>query len=234
MLARPTSLVLVSSAASGHRAVSSPARKVTVGVLVAGIVLAAALAIGDVWVVRAGVALAIATAVTGVVLAWREATIDRRAAARRDLEIARAQGLELSRERRSNISVVNSLEARNNAIATRVDDLTTEIRTLRAEIATLRKVKGELVQDIAERDVDLMALRNELLKAQQELRKLVGDEAEVFAMPRRGALKAHSAESEWATLPTAEELWSDGDHPTVVDMKALVYPTPEQEQRRHA
>ncbi len=202
--------------------------------LVAGVVLAAALAIGDVWVVRGGVALAIATAVAGVVLAWREATIDRRAAARRDLESARAQGLELSRERRSNISVVNSLESRNNAIATRVDDLTTEIRTLRAEIAVLRKVKGELVQDIAERDVEMVTLRNELVKAQQELRKLVGDEAEVFAMPRRGSLKGVSAESEWAALPTAEELWSDGDHPTVVDMKALAYPTPEQEQRRHA
>ncbi|WOP17250.1 hypothetical protein [Raineyella sp. LH-20] len=223
----------MSSAASGRRAVSSPARKVTVGVLVAGAVVAAALAIGGLWVVRGGVALAIVTAVTSVVLAWREATLDRQEVARRDLENARAQGLELTRERRSNMSVVNTLESRNTAIASRVDDLTTEIRTLRAEIASLRKIKGELVEGIAERDVELLALRTELAKAQQELRKLVGDEAEVFAMPRRGAVKESA--SEWAALPTAEELWSDGDHPTVVDMKALVYPeTDEQVQRKHA
>lgn len=205
----------------------------TVGVLVAGAVVAAALAIGGLWVVRGGVALAIVTAVTSVVLAWREATLDRQEVARRDLENARAQGLELTRERRSNMSVVNTLESRNTAIASRVDDLTTEIRTLRAEIASLRKIKGELVEGIAERDVELLALRTELAKAQQELRKLVGDEAEVFAMPRRGAVKESA--SEWAALPTAEELWSDGDHPTVVDMKALVYPeTDEQVQRKHA
>ncbi|QGF23933.1 hypothetical protein [Raineyella fluvialis] len=203
----------------------------TVGVLAGGVVVAAALAIGEIWVVRGGVALAIATAVAGVVLAWREATLDRRAAARKDLEAARAQGLELSRERRSNINVVNSLEARNNAIATRVDDLTTEIRTLRAEMATLRKVKTDLVQGIAERDVELITMRNDLIKAQQELRKLAGDEAEVFAMPRRTPLEAAPL---WGALPTAEELWSDGDHPTVVDLKALAYPAPEEEQRKHA
>lgn len=220
----------MSSAASGRRAVSSPARKLTIGILVAGLVVAAALAIGTVWIVRAGVVVAAATAVAGVALAWREAVIERRAAARRDLEQARAQGLELSRERRSNISVVNSLESRNNAISSRVDDLSTEIRTLRAEIATLRKLKGEMVETIAERDGELTDLRHDLRKAQSELHGLLGEEAEVVAIPR---LVASSSATGWSAVPTAEELWSDGDHPTVVDMQALAYPET-LEQRKHA
>lgn len=231
-LVRAARLILVSSAASGRRAVSSPARKLTVGVLVAGIVVAAALAIGTVWVVRAGVALAAITAVSTVLLAWREAALERRVAARRDLENARAQGLDLSRERRSNISVVNSLESRNNAIASRVDDLSTEIRTLRAEIATLRKVKGEMVHAIAERDVEVDTLRHDLRQAQATLQKLLSEEAEVFAMPRRST-GGEEAAADWSAVPTAEELWSDGDHPTVVDLKALAYPDVP-EQRKHA
>ncbi|SDC06693.1 hypothetical protein GA0111570_11726 [Raineyella antarctica] len=223
----------MSSAASGRRAASSPARKLTIGILVAGLLVAAALAIGTVWVVRAGVLLAAATAVASVLLAWREASIERRAAARKDLDQARSQGLELSRERRSNISVVNSLESRNNAIASRVDDLSTEIRTLRAEIATLRKLKSEMSQTIAVRDVEMSSLRQDLQKAHAELQHLLADEAEVYALPRRGTMTEDSSPV-WAAVPTAEELWSDGDHPTVVDMKALAYPEPAPEQRRHA
>ena len=223
----------MSSAASGHRAASSPARKLTVGILVAGLLVAAALAIGTLWVVRGGVLLASITAVVSVTLAWREATIERRAAARKDLEQARAQGLDLSRERRSNLSVVNSLETRNDAIASRVEDLGTEIRTLRAEIAVLRKLKGEMAHTIAERDVEMLTLHQELQKARTELQMLVSDEAEVFALPRRGAA-AEGPSAAWADVPTAEELWADGDHPTVVDMKALAYPEIASEQRKHA
>lgn len=223
----------MSSAASGRRAASSPARKLTIGILVAGILVAAALAIGTLWVVRAGVLLASITAVVSVTLAWREATIERRTAARKEIEQARAQGLDLSRERRSNISVVNSLETRNDAIASRVEDLGTEIRTLRAEIAVLRKLKGEMAQTIAERDVELLTLHQELQKARTELQMLVSDEAEVFALPRRGAV-AESPSATWADVPTAEELWSDGDHPTVVDMKVLAYPDTAPAQRKHA
>lgn len=222
----------MSSAASGRRAASSPARKLTIGILVAGLLVAAALAIGTVWAVRAGVLLAAVTAVAGVLLAWREARLERREAARRDLEQQRAQGLELSRERRSNISVVNSLESRNKAITSRVDDLSTEIRTLRSEIATLRKLKGEMAHAIAERDVELITVRHDLQKAQAQLHKLLADEAEVYALPRRGSL-VEGSDGTWSAVPTAEELWSDGDHPTVVDMKALAYPDAP-DQRRHA
>lgn len=221
----------MSSAASGRRAASSPARKLTIGILVAGLLVAAALAIGTVWIVRAGVLLAAATAVASVLLAWREARLERREAARRDLEQQRAQGLELSRERRSNISVVNSLESRNNAIASRVDDLSTEIRTLRSEIATLRKLKGEMAHTIAERDVELISVRHDLQKAQAQLQKLLADEAEVYALPRRGSSLDGAG---WSAVPTAEELWSDGDHPTVVDMTALAYPEADPDQRKHA
>lgn len=223
----------MSSAATGRRAAPSPARKLTIGILVAGIIVAAALAIGTVWVVRVGVGVAAATAVAGVALAWREATLERRAAARRDLEQSRAQGLELSRERRSNISVVNTLESRNSTIASRVDDLGTEIRTLRAEIAVLRKLKGEMAETIADRDVELFGLRHDLQKAQRELHGLLGEEAEVVTMPRRVSA-AEGGTSSWSAIPTAEELWADGDHPTVVDIQALAYPEIAPQQRKHA
>lgn len=226
----------VSSAATGPGAGSSPARKLTIGVLIAGGVAAAALAVGTVWIVRGGVALAVLTAIASVLLAWREARIERREAAVRDLQLAREQGIALSRERRSNIAVVNSLESSNSAIAERVDDLGAEIRSLRSEIAMLRKLKGELAHDIAERDNEVVGLRRELTKAQAELHKLLADEADVYAISRHGSYGEDSS-PEWAAVPTAEELWTDGDHPTVVDMKALIFPDVADrvdDQRKHA
>lgn len=199
----------------------------------AGLILAAALAIGGVWIVRAGVALAAATAVVSVALAWREARFERRALARNELEAVRAQGMELSRERRSNISVVNSLESRNKAIAARITDLTAEIRVLREELTTARKVNSGLVEELADRDETLTELRTDLEHAEEELRALLGSRADVVAMPRRGSVTAEASD-QWAAVPTAEELWSDGDHPTVVDLKALSRQDLARIERKHA
>jgi len=202
-------------------------------VLVAGLILAAALAIGGVWIVRAGVALATVTAVVSVVLAWREARLERKARARDELEAVRAQGMELSRERRANIAVVNSLESRNKAIAARITDLTAEIRVLREELITVRKVNSGLTEEVADRDETIVELRTDLAHAEEELRALLGSRAEVVTMPRRGTVAVVSSD-QWAALPTAEELWSDGDHPTVVDLKALSGQDLERLERKHA
>jgi len=41
----------------------------------------------------------------------------------------------------------------------------------------------------------------------------VNGSIDVVGMPRR------AQRSQWDALPTAEDLWSDGDHPTVADLE---------------
>lgn len=227
-------MAVVSSNSNGRKASLSPMRKATIGVLVAGIIAAAALALGSAWVVRIGVAVAALTAIVAVALAWHDAKIQRQAREAENLEATRAQGADLHRERQSTMAVVDSLKSRNSRISGRVSELSGVINDLRTEIADLRTENSELSSDLARTQSRVEQLRAELRLAEAELAAInEEDEAEVFAMPRRGL--PQDADT-WAAVPTAEELWADGDHPTVVDMEAIIFPESLEgpEQRQHA
>lgn len=81
-----------------------------------------------------------------------------------------------------------------------------------------------------ERDHRIKRLSEDLAEREEELRVLRGDEgdAEVLAMPR------HAAKADWDALPSVEDLWSEGNFPTVVDLPALTLPAASQEMRKHA
>lgn len=148
------------------------------------------------------------------------------------LEQARAHGEELSSERADNLSVLDTLEGRLTAqrqhtevLEHRVSTLRTQVKGLRREIATLlpevsslRGDKAALRDRLAEQDATVDDLRAELARREHELAALT--DGEVLTLPRRG-------------VPTAEQIWSDGNHPTVVDLRAVgAEPEPEQQRRQ--
>lgn len=259
----------MSSNEKARKATMSPTRKATLGVLIAGTIFAAALAFGSVWIVRLGVGLAIATAIFSVVLAWHESTRERQARERAALEATHAQADDLHRERQSSMAVVSSLKSRNSRISNRVEELSDTIAELREELFQLRfnntslTAENQLLNghndtlraELKQSKTRVVALNQQLRRAEAELKALTTgqDDAEVVELPRRFEAQSSAEEaaqveqtdladtSEWEAVPTADELWTDGDHPTVVDMKAIALSDialPELEQnedeRRHA
>lgn len=249
-------MTVVSSHNRTRRAQGRPTLlKTSQVVLACGAVLSLAAAFGPVWVVRAGVALAILAGVAALVLAAREIRRRQFRAEREKAEIVRGQAAAVSSERRESAKVLQSMNDYNERADQRVNELRNSIDDLRTQLHALVGENGRLAGDLSalrgdnaalkialgDRDSELMAVRSDLATREAELTALQGDlqgaEAEVLDLPRRAAVDGDGygdGAGDWDDIPTAEELWADGNHPTVVDLQKLVFPDFSAEPRKHA
>ncbi|GAB3712376.1 hypothetical protein [Mariniluteicoccus flavus] len=209
---------------------ASPLRRASQFALSAGLVLAIASAFGSVWVVRAGLVVLAIGAVLAVRFAWQELRQSQAEHGQALSHIARSQGASIAAERRRTGEVLDALRDHNGRADAAVRELEGTIGELKVELNTLRGANAGLKADLAERDHRISTLRRDLASREAELRTLqeIEDDAEVLAMPR------HAAGSDWDALPTAEDLFADGDHPTVVDLQKLAFPAVEAEVRKQA
>lgn len=237
-------------------------------VLIVGAVLCAAAAFGPVWVVRAGVVLAIATAVVSVALALRQITAIRRENAARLLKMTKDHGAALSSERTRNAEVVQVLTDRVQDSQQQSAKQRIRIGQLNAKVTELTGDNATLRSDLKSRDITIAGLREtvrsrnteiQLLRADLDLEAIDATVSDVHALPRHVSRPANGpsgpeSESETARTETGRiqtataggsvgssvagggELWTDADHPTVVDMRAVAIGKPnlEVEQRKHA
>ena len=157
-------------------------------VLVAGSVLALAAAAGPLWLVRAGLVVAVATTVVTATLAWRELAAARRRHAQRLLATDRRHGDTLSSERARNAEVVEALTERVTSAGMVVAGQRTVIAQLRGEVGVLTTERDALQEQVAERD-GLIGLFRSSLRAQEaallEARQVERADAEVHHLPRR-------------------------------------------------
>ena len=107
-VARPRHMLtgVTSPAAATRGLKDSPLQRVSEIVLIVGTVLAAAAASGSIWVVRLGVAVAIATALASCAFAWRALNTARRTHAQAMLKATREHGEVLTEERTRNAAVI--------------------------------------------------------------------------------------------------------------------------------
>jgi len=231
--------------AVGRKAQPSNLRRASGIVLVAGTVLAVGAAFGPTWLVRIGVGVAVAAAVIACALAWKEIFTGRRQHALQTLEASQRHGATLREERTRNGAVVDTLTRRVSdagAVITGqqavIVDLRTEVAGLRTEHEDLQTQHAGLQTQLVERDTMITSMRRTVGTQQAELAALRPAEADgetgadVRHMPRR-VLAEH--ESTWGEVPDADELWRDGSHPTVVDLRvvdtAMVLPNYEVDRR---
>jgi len=140
--------------------------RATQTVLVVGSVLALAAALGPVWLVRAGVVVAVATCIVTCALAWRELSAARRVHAHRLLVADRRHGDALRTERTRNGEVVDALTERVRSTGMVVVGQRSTIAQLRGEVGVLTTERDGLREQVAERD-SLIGLFRTSLREQE-------------------------------------------------------------------
>ena len=173
-------------------------------VLVLGSVVALAAASGPVWLVRVGVAVAVATCVVTCALAWRELAEARRRHAQRLLASDRRHSEALRGERTRNAEVVDTLTERLSSTGMVVAGQRSAIAQLRGEVGMLTTERDGLQELLVERDgligLFRMSLREQeaallAVRAEQAASRRADapTDAEVHTLPRR-ARSADDAE----------------------------------------
>lgn len=208
----------------------SSLRRAAIYALVAGGVLGIAAAFGPIWVVRAGIALALLAGIFAVRFAWLETRKERTEHGQQILGQARAHSEQLTTERQRNSEIVDVLRRASEDSVEEVVQLQIRIGKLRTELSSLRGDNAALQADVVARDREIRRLTTDLESREEELRALksMAEDAEVLAMPR------YAEKADWDALPTAEDLWADGNYPTVVDLQKLAFPGEPDVVRKHA
>jgi hypothetical protein len=188
-------------------------------VLVAGTVLAVIAAFGPGWSVRLGVAVALAAAIMACTFAWRELWVARRRHAKAMLAALKDHGRQLTEERTRNGAVVDALSNRIEDARAVIEKLRVMVAELKMQVSALRGDTVFLTGEVSHRETVITSLRETVRAREAELISLRDDaDCEVHHMPRR-VLAEH--ESVWDEIPGVDELWSNGSHPTVVDLKTI-------------
>lgn len=208
----------MSKTKASRKATTSPLRRLSQCVLAVGAILSVSAAFGPIWVVRSGIALAVIGGILACVFAWREVAAQRRANAVNLLEVTKAQTSTLTDERKHNASVVDALVKRSATANTEVERSRVTVAELHSKISTLHGDKAFLQGEIKQREATIVSLRDTVRAREAELIALDGEEgAEIHPLPRRVL-----AEHELIFDEAADgDLWSDGGHPTVVDLRTL-------------
>ena len=188
------------------------AHRATQIVLVVGSVLALAAAFGPVWLVRAGLLVAIATCIVTCTLAWRELAAARRRHAHRLLVADKRHGDTLRAERTRNAEVVDALTERLSSTGMVVVGQRSTIAQLRGEVGFLTTERDGLQEQVAQRDSLIGLFRTSLreqeaallaVRAQQtEIAEQISAQAdaEVHALPRRSRSADRALDPEMAEL----------------------------------
>jgi hypothetical protein len=220
----------VTSPAAATRGLKvSPLQRISEIVLIVGTVLAAAAASGSIWVVRLGVAVAIAAALVSCAFAWRALNTARRTHAQAMLKATREHGEVLTEERTRNAAVVETLSLRISDARKVIEKQWVTVAQQRQRITGLQDDRVFLMGEVEYRDKIICGLRETVREREAELIALRDDtDAEVHHMPRR-VLAEHDSIS--AELDAVDDMSAELAS-TVVDLKMIEMVMPNYEAER--
>lgn len=189
--------------------------------MIVGTIVVGAMAFGPIWFVRAGVVLSLLMAAASVYFAWREVDALTRAHQLELKGIVAANREESRRRHQESLEMIDRFEDRAGLLNGNLQRVTAALGSAHAELATMRGNAVWLRGEVAERQSRIDALNERIADLEAKRDEA---EAEVLALPRYGVA------SNRELLPTAEELWADGNHPTIVDLTVLAFPEVREER----
>ncbi|HMR50751.1 MAG TPA: hypothetical protein PKA68_16010 [Arachnia sp.] len=177
-------------------------RGVALTILVVGLVAAAASLFGDIWVVRAGLLVAVVIAVTAFVVAGRQLHRERQEHAeqlRREMDLRTQQA---DRFHTDSLAMIDRFNERIENLKGIVLKLRGQLAAAQSEMSSMRGNAAWLRGEIAERQARIEALETQITDLE------AGKESNIVEF--RAGLQ-----------PTVDDVWGDDEHPTMVDMGKL-------------
>lgn len=178
--------------------------------LILGFGSAAALAslFGNIWVVRAGVVVAVVMAAVALSVAFaqiKRIREEHNAALHHEVELRMAQS---DQHHADSVAMIERFAARTDNLKAIIAKQRSQLGAAKAELSSMRGNAAWLRAEIAERQtrVDELTARLEALEAE----KLAEDtEDSIVEMP------------ETAMYPQVDDIWGDDEHPTLIDLRKL-------------
>ena len=188
---------------AGRRASQkSSERTLALTILGVGTAVSVASLLGDVWIERAGLAVAVVMAFAAVGVAWRELKSEReRHAVEMKHEVA-LRSQQATRFHEESVAMIGRFNARAENLQSVIAKLRSQLGAAKAELSSMRGNAVWLRAEVAERQARIEALEARIAELEAE------DTANIVDLPRR-------------VSPSIDDIWGQDEHPTMVDLAKL-------------
>lgn len=183
----------------------------------------------NVWIVRAGVLVALVMAWVSVLMSWREVENLRTAQFAELKAMRQASVKEEQRHHKESMEMIDTFANRVGILSKSLADSRGKLDRAENELATLRGDKAALQYKVAAGNKKVNALESRIAELETELAGVLADaEAGRLAdLPGRTVADVG--------VPSAEEIWGAGNVPTVVDLSRVSFPDEDVlDERKHA
>ena len=188
---------------AGRRASQkSSERTLALTILGVGTAVSIASLVGDVWIVRAGLLVAVVMAFAAVLVAWRELKVERERHAldmKHEIALRSQQAMRFHEE---SVAMIGRFNARSENLQSVIAKLRSQLGSAKAELSSMRGNAVWLRAEVAERQARIEALEARIAELEAE------DTANIVDLPRR-------------VSPSIEDIWGQDEHPTMVDLAKL-------------
>lgn len=205
---------------SGRRIQQQTERTIALSILGVGTAVSLAALFGGSWVVRAGVIIAIIMAFSATYVAFTQL---RRERSTHRSEIARQVELRnelVAQHHDDSVALIDRFMKRTENLQGQIATLRRQLGAAKAELSTMRGNSAWLRGEIAERQARIVALTERV--AELELKE---QEDSLVQLPRYGTA---------ALEPNVNDIWSDDEHPTMVDLASVQLDVALQDERKLA
>ena len=189
---------------AGRRAASkSSERTVAVAILAVGTVASLASLLGGVWVVRAGVVVAVAMALAAFWFASRELAAERARHATEMKHEVTLRAQQASRFHEESVAMIGRFNARAENLQAVIAKLRSQLGAAKSELSSMRGNAVWLRAEVAERQARIEQLEARIAELESE------EITNIQRLPRN------------AVRPSIDDIWGEDEHPTMVDLAKL-------------
>lgn len=189
---------------AGRRAASkSSERTVAVAILAVGTVASLASLLGGVWVVRAGVVVAVAMALAAFWFASRELAAERARHATEMKHEVTLRAQQASRFHEESVAMIGRFNARAENLQAVIAKLRSQLGAAKSELSSMRGNAVWLRAEVAERQARIEQLEARIAELESE------EITNIQRLPRN------------AVRPSINDIWGEEEHPTMVDLAKL-------------